>query len=664
MSDRDPFEQMRRSNPFPPGHEPSAPMSMADRIVGAGRGWPGWALTVATAAAVLVVGVGSLWLLGGDDGDAVAGEDTTTTTDTTEAPTVTTTFVVADEPSTGVVYFFQDQVGEGWPGGPYLIPVEVPISVAGLDTGGERLLEEVGQTLTTLLDGRSPEAGALDLLDAVPGLSTAIPAGTELDGYAYDADTEVVTVHLSNEFVSGGGSMSMMGRLAQVVHTLDRIDGVSGVRFVVGGEPTTVFGGEGIVIQDPATAEDFEDQLPAVMIESPAWNGTAGNPLVARGSANVFEATVSLALTDADGLIIWEGFATAACGTGCRGDWEVAIPYAVDRPQMGSLIAWEASAEDGRQLNVREHAVLLTPPDASTITEDGITASQFEGTWLFGHRPQVSMAALHGGIATIDDGCLLVDGAAVVWYEDALPAAQELVDLIQSGETVSVLVGGGGISLDEGGGPLPTIITDRCSVTTVWYGASGEVTIEPAGSGSDPTTTSIVEPSCSAYPGPGADPVLVEQPELPDDVAVVRESIWSAAIRCDWETLSVLAGDEVLASFGQVNADVVAHWREEEDRGGEPLRFLAEILQRPFGILPADGDAVYYVWPSVFAAEDWGQVSQAERDTLRPLYGDEDFASFDEFGGYIGYRAGIYDEPGIAEAAEDYPVWSFFVAGD
>ena len=68
---------------------------------------------------------------------------------------------------------------------------------------------------------------------------------------------------------------------------------------------------------------------------------------------------MSLALTDNDGLILWEGFTTATCGTGCRGDWSIEIPYTVDTDQLGAVIAWEESAQDGSQTNVREHPVWL-----------------------------------------------------------------------------------------------------------------------------------------------------------------------------------------------------------------------------------------------------------------------------------------------------------------
>jgi len=96
-----------------------------------------------------------------------------------------------------------------------------------------------------------------------------------------------------------------------------------------------------------------------ILIESPAYWAAAPNPMVVTGTANTFEATVHLSLLDAEGELLWEGFTTAECGSGCRGAWETTIPYQVDEDQYGTLVAWETSADDGSQINTREHSVYL-----------------------------------------------------------------------------------------------------------------------------------------------------------------------------------------------------------------------------------------------------------------------------------------------------------------
>jgi len=355
---RDPFDEMKRQNPVTRDQLPGAPMSVADRILARRprAAWPGWAVAAAAAMSVALVGFGMLWFFNEGSGNGVAEGDTSTTGAVTSTVGDTTT-TVADLDFPTAVYFFVDTTGESWAGGPFLMPVERMVDGPDPITG----------TLQALLDGPTPAEAA-----SVPAISSAVPAGTVIRGVT--VGDLVVTVDLSSEFLSGGGTLSMMGRLGQVVYTLTRLDGIDGVRFEIEGVPTTVFGGEGIIVNDPATRADFDGLLPAILIETPVYSdfGTT-NPLAARGTANVFEATVSLALVDGDGLIIWEGFTTATCGTGCRGDWEISIPYEVDFPQMGSLIAWESSARDGSQTNVREHPVWLLPADPLSSTTPGST---------------------------------------------------------------------------------------------------------------------------------------------------------------------------------------------------------------------------------------------------------------------------------------------------
>ena len=367
---RDPFERLRSSNPVPSDRTPSAPMSMAERIMGArSAGMPAWALTAVTAAAVLVIGLGSVLLFGGGAGDEVAGGDTTTTStmgststtggSTTTAPVVTSTTTIADLDFPTAVYFLMDTTGESWGGGPFLVPVARTVDEPDPLTG----------TIQAFLDGPTPGEAS-----SIPMISTAIPEGVTVNGVTVEGG--IATVDLSAEFAAGSGSFAEIARLEQLLYTVTRFDGVDGMRLEIDGEPVEVFGGHGIVLDDPMVRTGDEVTLPAILVESPAYESfQTGNPLIVTGTANVFEATVSVALTDGDGLILWEGFTTATCGTGCRGEWEVSIPYDVSQNQMGSLIVWESSARDGSQTNVREHPVwLVTGDETPGMTTTSVAA--------------------------------------------------------------------------------------------------------------------------------------------------------------------------------------------------------------------------------------------------------------------------------------------------
>ena len=101
--------------------------------------------------------------------------------------------------------------------------------------------------------------GGPSRIEATAGLGTAIPAGTKLLGLTVVRGT--ATVDLSRTFESGGGTLGMTLRLAQVTCTLDQFDSVTGVRFALAGKLISVFSGEGIVLDRPVTCSSYRDHL-------------------------------------------------------------------------------------------------------------------------------------------------------------------------------------------------------------------------------------------------------------------------------------------------------------------------------------------------------------------------------------------------------------------
>ena len=113
------------------------------------------------------------------------------------------------------------------------------------------------------------------------------------------------------------------------------------------------------------------------------------------------------------------------------------------------------------------------PPAVDPEPVDGIGALQIDGIWVFTHDPEGADAALHSGAPEIVNGCLVVDNTIVVWHVDRLDEADEAVAAAKAGESLQLIIGGGGISLDEGASPdqIPSIITDLCPTSAVWFGA-------------------------------------------------------------------------------------------------------------------------------------------------------------------------------------------------
>jgi hypothetical protein len=219
--------------------------------------------------------------------------------------------------------------------------------------------EELGVVRREVPETKAVAAAAMRELLAGPtgderssGLNTAIPEGTTLNGVELEDGT--ATVDLSTEFDSGGGSLSMFARLGQVVYTLTQFPTVEAVDFELDGEPVGTFSSEGILIEEPQTRADYEDVTPAILVETPAPGDTVASPLRVVGTANVFEATFQATIVDWDGVIIAEETVTASCGTGCRGEFDVSIPFEWTGEPRGALIVSELSAEDGSPINTVE----------------------------------------------------------------------------------------------------------------------------------------------------------------------------------------------------------------------------------------------------------------------------------------------------------------------
>ena len=258
-------------------------------------------------------------------------EQTTTTAQapvsTTIPSSTTTTARDSDETVTLNVYFVRD---EKICAAARIVPKTEQVGAAAMEA---------------LLEGPTTEEEAAGVFDA-------IPEGTTFLGL--DIEDGIASVDLSEEYASGGGTLSMSMRLAQVVFTLTQFPTVKGVEFKLDGRPVEVFGGEGIILDHPVDRSDYEELSPAILVESPTLGNTVSSPLRVTGTANTFEATFRINIVNWDGLIIADQVVTATSGTGTRGTFDVTIPFEVDREGLGALIVFENSAKDGSPINVVE----------------------------------------------------------------------------------------------------------------------------------------------------------------------------------------------------------------------------------------------------------------------------------------------------------------------
>ena len=222
---------------------------------------------------------------------AGCGDDSTTETTTSAAET-----------TAARVYFLRD--GKVWP-----VAREV-----------ERDQAEAA-TLDALFKGpTSDEEEALEATTAIPGGG---PTLTIENGVA--------------RFQPAGNYSP--DALAQIVYTLTQFETVKSVEI------------EG----KRYTRADFEDQTPAILVESPLPFAEVSSPIQATGTANTFEATFNYELTDTDGKIVDENFVTATSGTGTRGTFDFTTKkFTVPFDGVGSLIVFERSAADGSRTKLVE----------------------------------------------------------------------------------------------------------------------------------------------------------------------------------------------------------------------------------------------------------------------------------------------------------------------
>jgi hypothetical protein len=140
----------------------------------------------------------------------------------------------------------------------------------------------LGGALTELFAGPTPAERAA-------GLTSTVPAGTELLGL--DLAAGIATVDLSSAFASGGGSLSMMARVAQLVFTATQFENSDSVVLWIDGAAIESLGGEGIMLDGPQARMDVERSISgSVIIDVPVFGTTVTSPFTVTGEGDVFEA--------------------------------------------------------------------------------------------------------------------------------------------------------------------------------------------------------------------------------------------------------------------------------------------------------------------------------------------------------------------------------------
>jgi hypothetical protein len=183
-----------------------------------------------------------------------------------------------------------------------------------------------------------------DASEKKAGFVSLVPAGTKLRSLKIAGG--IATVDLNAAYESGGGTLSMTGRLAQVVYTLTQFPTVKGVAFKVNGAKVAVFGGEGIEIGTPQKRSDYEELTAPIFVDGPALGDDVSSPVRIFGTANVFEAQFTAQVLDAKGKVLVQKKVKASSGTGMRGTFSVLLSFSTSATG-GKFVVFDNSAKNG-----------------------------------------------------------------------------------------------------------------------------------------------------------------------------------------------------------------------------------------------------------------------------------------------------------------------------
>ena len=182
-------------------------------------------------------------------------------------------------------------------------------------------------------------------LEKEVGFSTSIPTSTSLRAVAVEDHT--AKVDLSGDFDDGGGSLSMLLRVAQVVYSLTELPGVERVEFLLDGAQVEAIGGEGVVVAGGVTREEFRELLPPVLLLAPAPGEAIADSVTVRGNVANDVDSVKVVLTGRDGGILTEAEVELGAPENGRRDFSQRLSFTSEPAEGAIIVTWPGA--DGRE---------------------------------------------------------------------------------------------------------------------------------------------------------------------------------------------------------------------------------------------------------------------------------------------------------------------------
>jgi hypothetical protein len=223
-------------------------------------------------------------------------------------------------------------------GGTELLPVaDAQVPLGGSDGGIRAALE-------ALLRGPDPGLGTTIL--------SVIPTGTKLLDLQIQDNS--VTISLSGELGTLRDPALIHQAAGQLVFTANpSLTSLTGVHLLVGGQPWP--GGPISTLQRTA----YDDLLPPIFLERPAFNGTLVLPGALEGSANVSAAGFQLDIFGSDGSLIASLPVKASCNSGCRGDFLTNILTTISGDGPVTISVYDHASDGVTITNLRSYPIHL-----------------------------------------------------------------------------------------------------------------------------------------------------------------------------------------------------------------------------------------------------------------------------------------------------------------
>ncbi|CFX43417.1 GerMN domain [Syntrophomonas zehnderi OL-4] len=197
-----------------------------------------------------------------------------------------------------------------------------------------------------------PKAAVEELIKGQPSTPDAyrvLPPETKVLGVNVNQEG-LATVNFSSAVLNAnvGASGEEMG-IFSIVNTLTEFPNIKQVSFMVDGQTDKAMNWWGHVglSEQPFSRNLSAVHEPAIWVTSPTPGQTVSNPVEIKGTARVFEATISYRIVDDQGKELAEGFTTASAGAPDRGEFSTKAGFQTSGPGKGKIEVFWQSMKDG-----------------------------------------------------------------------------------------------------------------------------------------------------------------------------------------------------------------------------------------------------------------------------------------------------------------------------